>query len=378
MTTGSYSRTSADGQSVQQKTWTGADGKTVENPYSVDMRNIQKTKCKYWSVLWYAGKELSRTRLPSADYCYFDSTLPVLAPTANLDLEALNKIATAIRGHDFNMAVFGAELGQTLELLRNTSSAVLNMIRHVRNGDWKRALESVRFVPGSQAAKKFRKKVESQDFSGALLAIRYGWQPLLQDLYEAMKAFEGRTKDRGLVFYSTKSFTQLAEVGLNPASYPMPGQQTVSIKYKVILSEKTSTARNLGLLDPSSVLWEKLPWSFVVDWFIPIGNYLSSLSFLGSLDAKSVKTVFQETTVAIMNASMWKGNLPPVGNDWLESMGFVGRRVVMVRTVGPIVVPKPSFKPLSKAFSLTHLENAAALLHQLMSGANPQRFAGRH
>lgn len=378
MTTGTYSKVSANGLSIRQKTWSGLNGRQTENPYTSDQKTVQKSKCRYWTVTWYAGAEVARTRTPSADFAYLDSNLPLLPPPANLDLEALSKLTTSIRGHNFNLAVFGAELGQTLTLLRNSSSAILVCIAHIRMGDWAQALKALRLTPGQQTLRKFRQKVESKDVSGALLAIRYGWQPLLQDLYEAMKAFEGRTKERGLVFHAARSFTQSAEMGINPTSYPVPGQQTVSIKYKVILTEKLSTARNLGLLDPASVLWERTPWSFVVDWFIPIGTYLETLSFFGALDAKSVKTVFQESTVSLTNVSMWKDNRPPYGNDWLEGMSFVGRRVAVTRTVGPISVPKPDFKSLAKAFSLTHIENAIALLHQQMNHASPGRFPGRH
>lgn len=34
----------------------------------------------------------------------------------------------------------------------------------------------------------------------------------------------------------------------------------------------------IGLMDPASTAWELVPWSFVVDWTLPIGDWLSSLS----------------------------------------------------------------------------------------------------
>ena len=34
----------------------------------------------------------------------------------------------------------------------------------------------------------------------------------------------------------------------------------------------------LGLLNPVSLAWELVPWSFVVDWVLPIGSVLSALS----------------------------------------------------------------------------------------------------
>jgi hypothetical protein len=34
----------------------------------------------------------------------------------------------------------------------------------------------------------------------------------------------------------------------------------------------------LGFTNPLVVAWEVVPWSFVVDWFIPVGRYLEQLS----------------------------------------------------------------------------------------------------
>jgi hypothetical protein len=34
---------------------------------------------------------------------------------------------------------------------------------------------------------------------------------------------------------------------------------------------------SFGLLNPAAVAWELLPFSFVVDWFLPVGRYLEGL-----------------------------------------------------------------------------------------------------
>lgn len=192
---------------------------------------------------------------------------------------------------------------------------------------------------------------------------------MLQDLYEAVKAVKGRTSKRQVTFRSTRSQTGRANLSVEPVYYPMWGQQTCTVRYKVIFTESLSKPRELGLLDPASVVWEKLPWSFVFDWFIPIGTYLSDLSFFGAFKNSATKTVFQLTECTLLNISCWKNNLPPVGNDWLANMSYVGKRIVLTRTVGPISVPTPNMKTLEKAFSRTHLENAAALIHQQLGRA---------
>lgn len=42
------------------------------------------------------------------------------------------------------------------------------------------------------------------------------------------------------------------------------------------LLTEVNTPALAGLQDPLSVAWELLPYSFVLDWFIPVGNYLQA------------------------------------------------------------------------------------------------------
>jgi hypothetical protein len=56
--------------------------------------------------------------------------------------------------------------------------------------------------------------------------------------------------------------------------------------YLFEMREELGFSRQLGLLDPLSVVWENIPYSFVVDWFIPIGDYLSMLNQIPFLNGR--------------------------------------------------------------------------------------------
>jgi hypothetical protein len=49
-------------------------------------------------------------------------------------------------------------------------------------------------------------------------------------------------------------------------------------------SQLTGALSNHDLINPLSIGWEVIPYSFVVDWFAPIGNTLSSLTATAGLD----------------------------------------------------------------------------------------------
>lgn len=78
-----------------------------------------------------------------------------------------------------------------------------------------------------------------------------------------------------------------------------------------------------GFSNPAAVLWEATPFSFVGDWFFPIGDYLNDLdksSFRGSMQCKEICTTvktrmfgevyqkyasFPEAVVALVEATVF-------------------------------------------------------------------------
>lgn len=121
--------------------------------------------------------------------------------------------------------------------------------------------------------------------TSAYLAFVYAVQPLLSDVYSAM-----RTLEEGVNQLQNKRFTVKADAS-EPIPPPFPrmgvsvaGSQDftgewgckgeVAVKVK---SPTLATLDSLGLLDPLSVAWELVPLSFVVDWFIPVGAFIRSL-----------------------------------------------------------------------------------------------------
>jgi hypothetical protein len=36
--------------------------------------------------------------------------------------------------------------------------------------------------------------------------------------------------------------------------------------------------KTVGLLNPATVAWELVPYSFIADWFVPVGDYLTGLT----------------------------------------------------------------------------------------------------
>jgi len=108
------------------------------------------------------------------------------------------------------------------------------------------------------------------------------------------------------------------------------------------------------------VAWEKVPFSFVIDWLLPIGNFLEAISAHRGLDF-----VAGFDDLLIEGSLSWEYKIPPgyhlvagtPPGPWRNSMYAFQRRLYLTWPI-----PLPYWKnPLSS----THLANALALVTSL-------------
>ena len=119
-------------------------------------------------------------------------------------------------------------------------------------------------------------------------------------------------------------------------------------------------ARQLGLADPATVVWELIPYSFVVDWFIPIGSYLENLNQIPTLNGRFL-TIKSTRFEGSNNGQM----IQPPFNKWQKVPNINQSYYRLERTVSSsIPVPKPQFNTLPSAMSPTRIWNAIALVVQ--------------
>lgn len=303
---------------------------------------------------------------------------------SNDELKLLSKLSERARGHSFNLGVALAESSQTLQLVATTLVRMTSAVRAISRGDVSQALRSLGAVPTPEMLKKHKGKerkarrsrefrltgrMHQKDVSSMWLEIQYGWSPLLQDVHESMQAYAKHTDPPRVSQYSvTVSKSKEQEIlPLGPGSGKLRrinSRNTVSKTLTVTQYEQLSVPRALGLADPRPILWEKVPFSFVADWFIPIGSYLDSLATVPFIVA-TYQSVVRDITVGDQQGGA-DPNYPLVTN-WIGASAH-GSRIAYTRTYpGSITVPLPQFKPMEQVFTTGHIKNGIALLHQLLT-----------
>jgi hypothetical protein len=279
---------------------------------------------------------------------------------SNDDTALTGKIRERIIGSDFDMGVFLGEGKEALALIANTAVRTREYLSALRRADIPKIAKAlglkVSNVRGNISPLK-GKNSSAQALSEANLSIQYGWLPLLKDAEGAAQALAQQLNHPAVQTYRVRIRRPLTGVPVTTFLGGVAYRGEVLGQMIARLREVNVPGLN-GLVDPSSVAWELTPWSFVADWFIPIGSYLHARALSSFTTGTYVKTIFHRESFWGNNA-----NIRNIFRVVTQSASGGAVRVKVQRTVmSSLEVPLPSFKSLSDVPSWKRAANAVSLL----------------
>lgn len=116
------------------------------------------------------------------------------------------------------------------------------------------------------------------------LELKFGVLPMIQDLNGFFSILQDEFSKPGMVIVGMSRAEQSYATPSNALGLPLwdvSGKITVGAECKLYAKLDSSYSQMLaatGLNDFASSAWELVPYSFVIDWLIPIGNVLQALS----------------------------------------------------------------------------------------------------
>lgn len=204
---------------------------------------------------------------------------------AELDRKALAGLYSRVNEEGPNLALIAAESGKTMTMLYSIFTAGVSLMRSLKRLD----LDGARRVIVGNS---------NQDLANRWLAFQYGVKPLISDAADIMdelgrsaKAWRKYTSPRS---DSVKTTTTASAAAASKSTFEFTIDMTV--KYSVLLDTNVSIGSSLnryGFGNAPGLVWELIPFSFVIDWFLPIGNYLNSCQCFQS----NVRYFWRTTTV---------------------------------------------------------------------------------
>lgn len=246
------------------------------------------------SVLWYSGFQ--------TEFGPYVDNWGIPLP---MDLNTRNRVHTELmlKVRD-GRASYGeaiAESRKTINQIARSATSVFKALLAARRGQWNQVARHLgvtnrQFFTGKSAASRW-------------LEYQYGWLPLYEDVYDGYNLLMKGFRDKKQIASSVRSIKDVAGDRHLPSwrSYTS-GSSMVNYRGKVFYSIQDSALSNLdqmGLINPLSLAWNLTPYSFAVDWFLPIGNVLDALTATFGVDFidgfTSVRVVSNYTTAPFLN-----------------------------------------------------------------------------
>lgn len=188
-----------------------------------------------------------------------------------------------------NLAQDIAQFSQIVQLIGGNARLIAWSLSALRQGNWNSAVTILAKGDPRRADRMQRNRPIESSLASRWLEIQYGWKILLNEIDSAMKLAAYRivnkppvrlvrassTEERDYPFSFRPMFDSKAP--LVTASQRQTHVNKIVLKYQ-LESEVIAYFAQLGFTNPVLLAHEILPWSFVGDWFLPLGPYLSALS----------------------------------------------------------------------------------------------------
>lgn len=129
-------------------------------------------------------------------------------------------------------------------------------------------------------------KAKAKSLGDQWLELHFGWVPAMEDIHSATGAMtKADFGSRRIEANSGSHTTSQTQVHTPDRTELQTWSQTSRVKCGIttrVVNPNAFLANSLGVLNPASILWEAVPYSFVVDWFSNVGAVLSSMTdFVG-------------------------------------------------------------------------------------------------
>jgi hypothetical protein len=276
---------------------------------------------------------------------------------------SLQKAFAKTRDVGWELGVFLGEFRDTVELLRNPLASLGKLVKSFARQSGKLA----KGQPTSSAA-------AGRDL---WMQIRYGLRPLIadiQNILELIDTYERRNRlnlkrKRARHTKETSVFdSQVGQVtgGNQGLSFNLERTTKTSITstsviyYRLKIFERTlQDALGMELDDIPNIIWELTRLSFVVDWFLSVGNWLRSITpnprilVLGNCTSQKI-----DISVKVTTSKPWCVG----GVAEFTSSDFTWTSQTLIRVTGSAMPALPAFNP--SALGLMRSLDSIALIWQ--------------
>lgn len=284
--------------------------------YSTNIRGVIREWSAGRTSSTISGPNLFGTTQSNAFSVMFrdsEGAVPFLASVRN---KAYDKFKEAATGESAQLGVLLAERKEAFGMIANRVLGLRSSYRSLRRGDFKGALKKLSVDPKRKHRNK--RRAAAHEVSGLWLEYWFGWSPTVQDIYSGCEVltqdlpvgrYSGTSGSRFDIFSEDKD-TQPNWDTRERGLYLCKTGATVKL-----VNPDLFLMSQLGLINPVSIAWEVVPFSFVVDWFTKLGSVIDATTDWVGLELSD-----PYRTYLVPNYSMYHRN--EVAAEWRKGFYF--------------------------------------------------------
>lgn len=309
----------------------------------------------YYDWMWNVYKRHPSRGRPS--HTYYSPTFG--GDVANAQAQATT---TAINNLQSNSASLGADLAEAVRMndfVAETSGQAAKTILDFRRGNWKALADDfgLRGGIGKRTGALSRRWLE----------LIYGIKPLMQSAHDTAGVLFDKSKSVPLIVKAKGSGGSSADHEYDDGGYHWTEKSTSSVKARIeatVTCPYITSLSQLGIINPASVAWELVPYSFVIDWFVPVGNFLTAWSAMAGMSFHLGSMFTKQRALIVGKQYPFAGEFFGQVTEEIQRGSYVAERIAVKREVFASA-PLPQLYYKENPFSTTHVINALALIRQL-------------
>lgn len=260
----------------------GSQGRSLETDPTLEHLKLDYTTCaiidgQYYGGQWYAINEGVTDE--KFDYMPFNRQFYLdLLKSGEIDDKLVTDTAAALNEATLDLLTELAELPDTIKMAQDVLRFAGNKVKGFRTAE--KALKKKLLKQGVP-----RNELELADTLASLrLQWRYGILPLTYTLEDLKNVLKDKFKAEYVKHSGIKNVVLDLEDGFQGACV---STQTCWMKRRFDPSDKTAQFQRVFAVNPAKTAWELTTLSFVVDWFINVGDVLSTITPYPSLEEKA-------------------------------------------------------------------------------------------
>lgn len=271
---------------------------------------------------------------------------------SNNEAECVTTLLNKLRDEKSGWGANVFQMRDTATLVADSVLTSYKALKHARHGQFKQLFDDLGFR-NSKAGRSLGRK---------WLQYIYGWKPTLSDIKSGCDILS-RHSVEDIRKKVTRSVSHSFDKEVKTLGFTDRYKgvvRTSSGITSICKSNFLDAVDSLGVINPLEIAWDLIPYSFVFDWFVPVGNVLSGLSASLGLDFVSGYT---STTVEIVKTSFL--NDASAISDSRFTIGDPGSLIVSSKSFTRKVMtsfPTPEFYVNSNPFSTPRIGAAIALV----------------